>query len=472
MYLQFGRSRIRYGTAAGVVLGIAILLASPCLAQTVHSATAGTIRGAVTDSSGSSVAGAIVRLQPEGSAATRTTITDQAGAFDFVMVEPGTYTLTITDLGFTERQVHVSVVAGENPPLPVTVLEVAAAASKVDVTLAPHELAAEQLHAEVKQRMLGVFPNFFVSYDPNAAPLTAAQKFQLGWAQIIDPVVLVGTGIGAGYEQWRNHYPEFGQGVEGYAKRFGAGYADRASGVFIGHIITQSVFHQDPRYFYKGTGTIRARALYAIGTAFVRKGDNGRWQPDYSDVVGDLASGEISTLYYPASSRTGLRLFHGVLLGFGARAVNHLAQEFVYRKLTTHVPKMAASTPPVLREGTALSLISIEDLRSIVPQNATPIHFVLARDIDVNGVLVAPAGSKATGEVTCTPVPSASAGVAPEVHLSLQNVLLQVGKRELPLRGTAQKNGGGALVYHWLEDTGRIEVVLYLAQNVTLPAAE
>ena len=164
----------------------------------------------------------------------------------------------------------------------------------MNVTLPQHELAAEQLKAEEKQRLLGVFPDFFVSYAPNAAPLTAAQKFQLGWKTITDPVVLIGTGISAGIQQSRNNYPEFGQGMEGYGKRFGAQYADRVSGVIIGHVVMQSIFHQDPRYFYKGTGSVRSRALYAIGTAFVRKGDNGHWQPDYSDVLGGLAASEIS----------------------------------------------------------------------------------------------------------------------------------------------------------------------------------
>ena len=97
-------------------------------------------------------------------------------------------------------------------------------------------------------------------------------------------------GIAAGIQQGRNNHPEFGQGTEGYAKRFGAQYANRVSSVIIGHVVMQSIFHQDPRYFYKGTGSVRSRALYAIGTAFVRKGDNGHWQPDYSDVLGGLAS--------------------------------------------------------------------------------------------------------------------------------------------------------------------------------------
>jgi hypothetical protein len=125
---------------------------------------------------------------------------------------------------------------GNQPPLSA-VLQVAAASSSVNVTLPPHELAAEQLKAEEKQRLLGVFPDFFVSYAPNAAPLTAAQKFHLGWKTITDPVVFIDTGIGAGIQQWRNNYPEFSQGMEGYGKRFGAIYADHASSIIIGHVV-------------------------------------------------------------------------------------------------------------------------------------------------------------------------------------------------------------------------------------------
>jgi Carboxypeptidase regulatory-like domain len=470
MHLQLDRSLRPRGTAVLAILFVTSV-APCCFGQTQASGVAtGTLRGTVTDSSRSVVVGAIVTLQPAGSSSQRTTITDQAGLFHFPAVEPGHYALTITALGFTGHKANVSVVLGENQPLPPVALQVASAISEVDVHLPPHELAAAQVHAEERQRVLGVIPNFFVTYQPHAAPLTAAQKFQLGWKSIIDPVVLLGSGVTAGIEQGRNSYPEFGQGMEGYGKRFGAAYANRVSDVFIGHVVTQSIFRQDPRYFYKGTGTVRARALYAIATAFVRKGDNGRWQPDYSDVIGGLASGEISTLYYPASTRDGLRLFHNVLLGFGARAANHLMQEFVYRNLTTHVPKIRSE--PILPEGTSLSLISIEDLRSGTPENARPINFVLAKDIEVNGVVVAYAGSKAIGEATYAAVPRASAASARTMHLSLENVHLKIGKRELPLRSTEKKRGDSTLEYHWLEDSGRIVLVLYLAQNVTFPPAE
>jgi hypothetical protein len=430
----------------------------------------GTIGGTVTDTSGSVVVGAIVTLESAASTGQRTTITDEAGSFHFSAVQPGTYRITITASGFAVwTAASVAVVLGQNPPLPPAVLQVAPASTKVDVGLSPHELAVEQLKAETKQRLLGVFPDYFVTYEPNAAPLTAAQKFELGWRTIFDPVTIGFSAITAGIEQARNSYHEFGQGVEGYGKRFGADYADTVSGVIVGGVLMQSVFHQDPRYFYKGTGTGRRRFLYAIATAFVCKGDNGHWQLDYSDVLGGLAAGEISTLYYPASSRTGLRLFHNVLEGFGGRAAGNLLQEFVLRKVTTHVPQTAASSQPILREGTPVSLISVEDLSSKTAENAGPIVLVLASDLQVGSVIVANVGSKAWGQASYASGPG---GNGQAMHVGLDRVRLKVGNTEVPLRTTQVRGRAGALEYRWLEDSGRIATVLYVAENITLPPAQ
>jgi hypothetical protein len=446
-----------------------MLMAPLSIAQTgADDAASGNIRGTVTDASGSVITAALATLQPAAAGAQRTTISGPAGSFQFSGVAPGDYRLTIAAAGFTNQTTNISVASGDNPPLPPVVLEVAPEVSKLDVGLSQHELATEQVHAEEKQRLLGIIPNFFVSYQPNAAPLSAAQKFQLGWKTVIDPVVLLSSGITAGIEQARHTYREFGQGAEGYSKLFGADYADTLSAVFIGHVVTQSVFHQDPRYFYKATGSFRSRLLYAIATAFVCKGDNGHWQPDYSDVIGGLAAGEISTLYYPASSRTGLRLFHNVLLGFAGRASGNLLQQFVYRKLTTHVPKLAQRLQTILPEGTPVPLISVDDLRSNAAQSPRPITFILTKDLDVDGAIVAQAGSQATGEAAYSEFASTSADAAEALHLSLETVSLKIGGTVIPLRGTRQKSGGGALEYHWVEDSGRIALVLYVAQNVTL----
>jgi len=428
----------------------------------------GTIRGTVNDASGAVVEAAIVNLQAAGSSGQRTTLTDQTGSFHFSAVEPGAYTITIKAGGFADQTTKVSVISGENPPLPPVVVQIAPAISKVDVGLPPHELAVQQIHAEEKQRLLWIFPNFYVSYEPNAAPLTAAQKFQLGLRNLIDPEVILSDAAGAGIEQWRNTTDrQFGQGMEGYGKRFGVDYAATVTHVLIGHTLTQSVFHQDPRYFYKGTGSFGSRFLYAVGTAFVAKGDNGHWQPDYSDIIGGLAAREILSPLHSYTSRPGLRAFHGFLLGFSGRATDHLTQEFIYRWVTTHVPKALVRRHPVLREGTPISLFSIEDLRSATAGTARPVTFVLSKDVEAGGAIAAKAGTKVMGLVTSTAAPSVS-GAVDSMHLSVENVHLQIGETDVPLRSASQKAGAGVVEYHWLEDTGRVSLVLYVAKDVTL----
>ena len=211
---------MRRRTVVTAALCVMFVVRSSVAQTTTDDAPSGTIHGTVADTSGSVVVAAIVTLQFAGSSAQRTTITDQTGSFHFSAVELGTYALTIRAGGFADLTSKVSVVSGENPPLPAAVLQVAPAITRVDVGLSQHELAVEQMHAEETQRLLGVFPNFLVSYQPNAAPLTAAQKFQLGWKTIIDPVVLLGSGITAGIEQARNNLPGIRSGHGGVRQTF------------------------------------------------------------------------------------------------------------------------------------------------------------------------------------------------------------------------------------------------------------
>jgi hypothetical protein len=168
-------------------------------------------------------------------------------------------------------------------------------------------------------------------------PLQTKQKFELAWKTSVDPITIAASGVAAGVEQAQDGFSGYGQGAQGYAKRFGASYADAFIGTMIGGAVLPALFKQDPRYFYKGTGTKKARALYAIANAVICKGDNGHWQPDYSGILGSLAAGGISNLYYPASSRNGAWLtFENTFIGIGSSAVGNLFQEFLVRKLTPH----------------------------------------------------------------------------------------------------------------------------------------
>ena len=192
---------------------------------------------------------------------------------------------------------------------------------------------------------------YFVTYDPDALPLTARQKFELSWKSRLDPVRFGVVGIIAGVQQARNDFSGFGQGAEGYAKRYGAAYANVFTAGLITEVLLPSLFKQDPRYFYKGSGSTKSRIVYAISRAVIRKGDNGHWQPNYSGILGSLASGALSNLFYPAQDRKGVRLtFENAAIGIGGAAAGHLAQEFLFKKLTSHSHKSNGSqkepTPP------------------------------------------------------------------------------------------------------------------------------
>ena len=104
--------------------------------------------------------------------------------------------------------------------------------------------------------------------------------------------------------------------------------------LMIGGAILPSLLHQDPRYFYQGTGTKKSRALHAISSTVICRGDDGSRQPNYSTIGGDLASAAISNAYYPASNR-GVGLFLGnFLIATGQRAAANLAQEFILNRVT------------------------------------------------------------------------------------------------------------------------------------------
>ena len=144
---------------------------------------------------------------------------------------------------------------------------------------------------EQSQRAAGVLPQFGVTSRQNASPLTSREKFHLFAKSAFDPVTIGVVGLQAGISQAENEFPAYGQGAQGYAKRYAANFSDGFIGTMIGSAILPSLLKQDPRYFYKGTGTVRSRALYAVAMSVVCKGDNGHWQPNYSSIIGSLAAG-------------------------------------------------------------------------------------------------------------------------------------------------------------------------------------
>jgi Carboxypeptidase regulatory-like domain len=314
--------------------------------QTPEPPLSGTISGTVVDRTGTAVSGAHIRLTPEVPSRARDVLTGDEGQFSFADLPPGAFQLSITAEGFATQASSGTLRSGQSYVVPQITLAVATAITEVRVELSPIELAQEQLKDQEKQRVFGFIPNFYVSYVPNAAPLTSKQKFQLAWKSTVDPVTFGLTGAVAGIEQAQDRFSGYGQGAQGYAKRYGATYADLVTNTFIGGAILPSLLKQDPRYFYKGTGSKRSRSLYAIANSVICKGDNGHWQANYSAILGSLAAGGISNLYYPASDRNGAALtFENALIGIGASAATNLLQEFVIRRLTPNLPNYTPATP-------------------------------------------------------------------------------------------------------------------------------
>ena len=355
------RSTLRSGSlcARWAVLAALCLVAfsawaqagGPKAAQDADSAMpmGGSIHGVVTSTDGTVYEGARVELRRSrgDGPAEATQQTDSGGAFSFAPLPPGEFKLAVSAPGFATQSISGVLHAGEAFDARTIVLPVAPAASEVTVSGGSEaEIAQAQLHLEEQQRVLGVFPNFYVSYDSHAAPLNTRQKYQLAWKTSIDPVAWVMTGVVAGGEQAGNVFAGYGQGAQGFGKRFGASYADSFVSTMLSDAVFPSLLRQDPRYFYKGTGTVASRAMYAIANAVVCKGDNGHWQANYSGIAGGIAAGGISNLYYPAGDRSGVEVtFENALIGTAETAVQNLFQEFVVRRLTPRLLPRAANGP-------------------------------------------------------------------------------------------------------------------------------
>jgi Carboxypeptidase regulatory-like domain len=311
------------------------------LSRAPASKSSASIHGTVVDKDGALIANAKVILVQQDLKIPLEAISGGDGTFTFPDAVPGAFHLTCTASGFASREISGSLQPGQDYIIPQVELEVGLATVDIEVTVKQQvEIAEQQIHLQEQQRIFGAIPNFFVSYIPNAVPLNSRQKFELAWKSSIDPVSF---GIAAGFagiQQASNSFSGYGQGAQGYAKRFGASFADLTIGTFIGSAILPSLLKQDPRYFYKGTGSRKSRLGYALASAFICKGDNGRWQANYSNMLGSLAAGGISNLYYPASNRNGagLTLENG-LLGIGGSAIGAVIQEFFLRRLTPHVPE-------------------------------------------------------------------------------------------------------------------------------------
>jgi hypothetical protein len=204
-----------------------------------------------------------------------------------------------------------------------------AGSSQAQTSQDQQNLADEQLRKQKQQRTLGLVPAFNISYVYNPVPLTAKQKFALAFRSEIDPAAFGVSMFVAGIEQAEGAHRGYGGGWGGYAKRFGQSYTDSFDGQMLGNALLPSLLHQDPRYFRLGRGPAKRRILYALGTNVIAHHDGtGRWEPNYSNVLGNFAAGGISNLYLPKEDRGFSSTVTGALVVIAEGGAGSLFQEF------------------------------------------------------------------------------------------------------------------------------------------------
>ena len=195
--------------------------------------TAG-ISGTVLDSSGAVISAAQASLLLPDGRTQQTVKTAADGQFSFTKIPAGSYLVVVNAVGFAPFQSNEFTLS-EQEAYVIPEIKLAVGSSTTTVLVRPTEvIAAEQIKTEEKQRIFGVFPEFYTSFVPNTAPLTSKQKLNLEVHDSFDWWQFVSTSITAGIEQGSNAHAAYGQGAAGYGKRWGAAFADGTSADLLG----------------------------------------------------------------------------------------------------------------------------------------------------------------------------------------------------------------------------------------------
>jgi hypothetical protein len=199
-------------------------------------------------------------------------------------------------------------------------------------------------------RLFFALPNFLTLENAGQVPpLTAGQKFKVVFRGSFDYVMYPWYGFLAGLSQAENSEPGYGQGAEGYAKRYGAAFADGTIENFMTQAVLPSILHQDPRYFQLGHGSFAHRTFYAVSRNIVTRTDSGHSQFNYSEVLGGAAAAFMSTYsYHPAADQTVANTTKVWGTQFGYDALTLVVKEYwpdIRRKAAAHKHKKDAAQP-------------------------------------------------------------------------------------------------------------------------------
>lgn len=315
--------------------GPALQPASPAGLPASPAAQTATVSGTVLDTNGNIVPDA--KVVAVAGADRHQTVADDNAAFTLPGLQPGVaYAVTVSANGFVDwTSASITLQPGRFVYLRGVRLKVKADATSITVYASPDQIATEQVKLEEQQRVLGFVPNYYVNYQgADAAPMPSRMKFQLAMRTAADPVTIAGVVLLAGMYQ-AGDTPNYREGIAGYGERVGAIGAEGFANIMIGGAILPSVLHQDPRYFYQGSGSTKSRMLHALTAPLIARGDNGHAEINVSSMGGDLATGALMNALYPASNRGAGLVFTSFGLATGERAINGVVQEFLLPRFTS-----------------------------------------------------------------------------------------------------------------------------------------
>jgi hypothetical protein len=220
--------------------------------------------------------------------------------------------------------------AQQNPPPPQTSPSQQPSPQPQPPQPPTQQQTPEQQSGTSHDRLFWALPNFLtVENSQNIPPLTAGQKFKVVARGVFDPAEFVLVGFVAGLGQAVNSDPAYGQGAQGYAKRYGTAYGDNAIENFMASAVFPSLLHQDPRYFQLGHGGFWKRTEHALGRVVITRSDSGATQVNYSELLGAGSAAAISTFsYHPNNERSAGNVATVWVTQMGWDAATYMIKEF------------------------------------------------------------------------------------------------------------------------------------------------
>lgn len=180
------------------------------------------------------------------------------------------------------------------------------------------------------KRALFLFPGYDTVQNPDApvAPLRTDQKFELAYRSIFDLSFPIRTGVTTVFDHSVGVGPFYGPGGQGFARLYGYNAANLASMFLFTDAVVPAIFHQDPRYFRKGTGSAKSRIWWALRSELVGFSDRGPQMPNYAVLLGFAMSTALSNAYLPARNISAGKSLEGYGIKFGTNFGFNLVHEY------------------------------------------------------------------------------------------------------------------------------------------------